>query len=208
VVRVAVPDLEQIARMYLVALEQADAGSAEWAANYEWMMLEMYDQAVRNRSGGEMAAYLSRECLPNRPFVLERVGHEARELMEKAARRRDLAREAVLESSGRRANAVRRVMRHLGSWKTWREWLARCLLGGDYAALQVGRFRQRGQHHQWMYDRYSLRLLLRDCGFQEIVRRQATESGIPEWASFGLDADPDGTVYKPDSLYMEGVRPA
>lgn len=88
ILRVAVPDLEQIARTYLVALEQADAGSVEWAANYEWMMLELYDQTVRQRSGGEMAAYLSQISVPNVEFVVQRVGHEAQSIMEKAAIKR------------------------------------------------------------------------------------------------------------------------
>ena len=38
VLRVAVPDLEIIARTYLKALERALAGSEEWIANYEWIM--------------------------------------------------------------------------------------------------------------------------------------------------------------------------
>jgi len=59
-----------------------------------------------------------------------------------------------------------------------------------------------------MYDRYSLRLLLQRCGFTEITQRTATESGIPAWTSFHLDTAPDSTVYKPDSLYMEAIKPS
>ena len=32
------------------------------------------------------------------------------------------------------------------------------------------------------------------------------ESQIPDWTAFSLDTEPDGTIYKPDSFYMEGVR--
>jgi len=63
VLRVVVPDLEQIARTYLTALEQASC-SQEWAANYEWIVLEMYDQTVRTQSGG-VAAYLFKKHLVN-----------------------------------------------------------------------------------------------------------------------------------------------
>lgn len=94
VLRVVVPDLEQIVRTYLIALEQASSASQEWAANYEWILLEMYDQTVREYSGGTMAEYLTRQ-----------------------------------------------------------------------------------------------------------------KSYILDWASFNLDTEPDGTVYKPDSLYMEAIKP-
>ena len=51
VLRIVVPDLEQIARIYLTAVEKADS-SPEWAANYEWILLELLDQMVRNKRGG------------------------------------------------------------------------------------------------------------------------------------------------------------
>ena len=58
-----------------------------------------------------------------------------------------------------------------------------------------------------MYDHYSLSSLLKKCGLQEITKRTAQESYIPEWTSFNLDTEPDGSVYKPDSLYMESIKP-
>jgi hypothetical protein len=58
-----------------------------------------------------------------------------------------------------------------------------------------------------MYDRYSLGRLLRECGFVEIVQRLASESYIEKWSNFNLDTQPDGTIYKPDSLFMEALKP-
>jgi predicted SAM-dependent methyltransferase len=77
VIRVAVPDLEAIARLYLEALQKASQGSSRWAENYDWMMLEMYDQAVREHSGGSCNEYFSQNPIPNWDFVHERVGAEA-----------------------------------------------------------------------------------------------------------------------------------
>jgi predicted SAM-dependent methyltransferase len=48
VIRVAVPDLEQIVRMYLKALELSLQGDETWQHNYEWLMIQLYDQAVAN----------------------------------------------------------------------------------------------------------------------------------------------------------------
>ena len=199
ILRVAVPDLEQIARTYLLALEQADAGSAEWAASYEWMMLELYDQTVRHRSGGEMATYLLQESVPNQTFIFKRVGYEAMQLIERASQKR-------LNSQKARSKSSRRLCQRMVSWKYWREQLIKRLLGADYKALQIGRFRQSGEIHQWMYDRYSLRVMLERCGFINVTPRSATDSAIPHWAEFQLDTDSNGVVYKPDSLFMEAVK--
>ena len=47
VIRVAVPDLEQIVRMYLKALQLSLQGDEEWQHNYEWLMIQLgNDQAV------------------------------------------------------------------------------------------------------------------------------------------------------------------
>jgi len=59
----------------------------------------------------------------------------------------------------------------------------------------------------WMYDAYSLRELLGQTGFIGVGRRTAIESRIPGWQTYHLDTEPNGAVYKPDSLYMEGVKP-
>jgi hypothetical protein len=59
-----------------------------------------------------------------------------------------------------------------------------------------------------MYDRYSLASLLQKCGLGKIVQRTASESYISNWTNFNLDTELDGTVYKPDSLFMEAVKPA
>src|SRR5207302_1827164 len=54
VLRVVVPDLEQIARLYLESLEAAWDGDRDASQRYRWAMLEMYDQMVRERPGGAM----------------------------------------------------------------------------------------------------------------------------------------------------------
>lgn len=82
IIRVVVPDLEQIAKLYLTSLEKARQGSAEWSANYDWILLEMYDQVVRNHSGGDMAAYLMQQPIPNESFVLERTGVQGEQMIQ------------------------------------------------------------------------------------------------------------------------------
>ena len=189
IVRVAVPDLEKIARLYLEALDKSLAGDRRWESRYEWILLEMYDQTVRDSPGGEMLAYVSRNPIPEEEFVKSRMGGEFRRM--------------------KRADASARKPAKLGSTLVNRasRKIARLALGRKgIRAHDLGVFRLSGEIHRWMYDSYSLARALEQAGFQSPTRRGPAESAISGWAGFHLDTEPDGSVYKPDSLYMEARR--
>ena len=82
IIRVAIPDLEQITCNYLRLLEagMASPNNAEIEADYNWILIEMYDQTIRNKSGGMMAEYLFQPTLTNEDFVFKRIGEEGRNL--------------------------------------------------------------------------------------------------------------------------------
>lgn len=190
VLRIVVPDLEQIARIYLEAVEKADR-SEEWAANYEWMSLELLDQMVRNRKGGDMVAYFERE-IANQDFVTQRFGSEAKKIWQ-----------AKQNYHPKHKHLSKRIKESIAAVE---KLLPKSLLK-LYRAIQIGYYRQSGEVHQWMYDRYSLSVLVKNCGFTDVVRRTASESYIPSWDSFNLDTEPDGKIYKPDSLFIEAIKP-
>ena len=89
-----------------------------------------------------------------------------------------------------------------------RERFIQCLLGKDYRVLQAGRFDASGEKHRWMYDSFSLSALLKDIGFSAILVRSAVESYIDGWAGFTLDADTSQMSHKPDSLFIEAIKPS
>lgn len=62
-----------------------------------------------------------------------------------------------------------------------------------------------GQLHRWIYDKHSLGDLLTEVGFTAVRTEEPVTSRIAGWKDFGLDADPDGRVDMPGSLYMEAV---
>lgn len=70
----------------------------------------------------------------------------------------------------------------------------------------LGDARRRGETHQWMWDRVSLPAELADAGFREVQIMTNTKSRIPGWTEIRLDEAPDGSEYKPGSLYVEAVR--
>jgi len=199
IIRIAVPDLESIARLYLSSLEGALNGERESETRYDWLMLELYDQAVRKVSGGRMAAYMAEHGDRTRShFVAERIGCEGSRAMASqpsgfSITSRVLRKLRSMADSMRRTAAIASASVFLGP--------------RGAAALREGLFRNVGEVHQWMYDRYSLPRVLRQVGFASIQERLAGESDIPGFAGYELEII-RGRERKPDSLYMEGRKPA
>ncbi|MBA2611414.1 MAG: methyltransferase domain-containing protein [Bacteroidetes bacterium] len=195
ILRVAIPDLEAIARNYIKYLDESIANVSSAKEKYNWTMLEMYDQVVRIKGGGEMLDYIIDETKKNDDFLIERNGDEIKKLFTNF---RNIKEEAPVPSSSAGfsiSNFKSRVKNKL----------IRILLKEDVNALNIGRFRLGGEIHQWMYDRYSLAELLKKHGFKDPKVVTATESKIPDWNSFNLDMA-DGKIRKPDSLFMEAQK--
>ena len=203
IIRVVVPDLERICRAYLHELELLVNEPGAASDNYDWMLLELYDQTVREQSGGDMMRYLARRPLPNPDFVFERIGSEGRDLVRRLVEppeRRGVAGRLI----GQGRHMLQRVRKAARALRTLP---LRLLLGQSGArALEIGRFRMAGEVHQWMYDRYSLARALQQAGFTHARQYRADTSLISGWASFELDANAAGIPHKPDSLYMEAVK--
>ncbi|MCG3148411.1 MAG: hypothetical protein PCFJNLEI_01854 [Verrucomicrobiae bacterium] len=197
-IRVAVPDLERIATGYLQALANAMAGAH---ADYDWMMLELYDQTVRERPGGKMQEYLAQNPLPNEPFIRARIGKEMDQIVVHAQR------PAPIRSAVRPHGLMRKIRHYIRRPDQIREMVLRRILRDEYRLLELGRFRRRGEVHLWMYDRYSLRRELTAAGFIAPQSQSATTSACAGWHEFQLDTDATGVVYKPDSLFMEARKP-
>jgi len=193
ILRVVVPDLEDITREYLRLLRQnIEQPSARSEADYDWMLLELYDQVVRNQSGGAMAEYLRQPAMLNREYVVGRIGRVARDLI-------DPLPQPTARSLMQRLSGV--TPAKLADWLR-RQWRKR--RGSE--ALQVGTFRLGGEVHLWMYDRFSLARSLRQVGFVEVRQVDPHTSGVPDWARYELDVRA-GTVVDPTSQFMEARRP-
>lgn len=202
IIRLVVPDLEAIARNYLSTLERSLSGNVEAQANYEWIMLELFDQTVRDFSGGEMGKYLLRSDLSNREFILSRIGYEAERFWQGQG-----------ENLNKQTNLIEKLRsKNLGlfvqkSRIAIAKFFVLIIAGKESAkAFDVGLFRNSGEVHQWMYDRFSLAKLLEDCGFVNIKICQPHESSIPDFNIYGLDTT-NGKVRKPDSLFIEACKP-
>jgi SAM-dependent methyltransferase len=186
ILRIVVPDLEGIAAAYLKSF----AGPR---ADHHWMVIEMIDQLVRSKPGGEMHALLASRDVPNASFIVNRVGMDA---------------EGLLAGQGGNEAPTRRSWRHTA--RRVREELAAATAGlvlgkEGREALREGLFRRSGQVHLWMYDRVSLGELMIESGFASPRVCQAGESAITGFSSANFDVV-EGRVRKPDSLFMEAAK--
>jgi hypothetical protein len=161
-------------------MEKASCGDHKAQERYDWIILEMIDQMVRNQSGGEMLEYWKQNPMPAEDFVIERCGSEVLNalsvLRTPSKNDRDKGRGASLSPDR------------------------------EMDPKEIGHFRLSGEVHRWVYDRYSLGALLKVAGFRDIRVCQAKESKIPNFNSYLLDIEPDGSVRKPDSLIMEARK--
>lgn len=201
VIRLAVPNLESLAREYLRVLDAVGSGDRTRERDYDWILHELYDQAVRNYSGGEMATFLMSLQEKDRAYVRSRIGAEADGIWN-------------IMRNGERSRG-KRVLHKMKSWRQLMKSLRIKLAGvlvylvageAAYKSFQTGIFRNSGEVHQWMYDRYSLKRLLEQAGFVNVTVCGANESRIPGFEKYALDASA-GVVRKPDSIFVEASKP-
>ncbi len=198
VTRVVVPDLEQIVRLYLEKLEAARNDGRRASHEYEWMVLELIDQMTRSSPGGYMARCLRNADGELRYFIASRIGKEAANVW-------------MNDEGGRSFFSKLGSLRAMTVLKLARNRLAaiavEVIAGNDsLRAFREGLFRRSGEVHRWMYDRFSLALALHDAGYTDISQFRADTSRIPGFERYGLDAA-NGAGRKPDSLFMEAVKP-
>lgn len=199
IIRVAVPDLEGICVSYLTQLSKLVSGEERDPFCYDYTVLELFDQVTRESSGGELYPFIKN--LPS-------LDSKQREFFKS---RLNIA--SFNDCSGVDSAVVVHSIwqRALAKWQRLRRSLAEmsvrlCL--GDRAALSLrrGLFRDSGEVHHVMYDRYSLHRLLAGHGFREIRAQNANTSAIPDFPTYSLEIV-DAVLRKPDSLYMEAVKP-
>ena len=61
-----------------------------------------------------------------------------------------------------------------------------------------------GEKHVQMYDKFSLKQIIKGCGFKDIKYFNHNRSQIPEFRNYNLDTNEDGSPYKGESsIYCE-----
>lgn len=153
--------------------------------DYQWTVLQLVDQQVREETGGETLKAL-RSGNFNPEFVRSRCGDEFSTYLDR-------------NESADTPTAIALIKSYLRPLKkTLRKALK----------LEVPT-RTSGEVHRWMYDRVSLRLLVTRLGFTGFKVVDHLESNIPDWGKYRLDTSLQGDYpRKPDSIFVEASKPA
>ena len=200
VCRVSVPDLERICKDYLRWLERSlKVPSAKNLYKYQWSVWEIFDQIVREKSGGKMGEALRREDL-DFEFIQERYGDVFRQFYGKATPEYQCEAEPVPQR-----NLIRRLLAKPPAEIPVAIYLKakRCLRKNKdtYGPHKTG------ESVKWMYDRVSLRLLLEGCGFEDFSVKSHAESDIVGWERYDLDRSNYGDYGIDPSVYVEVKKP-
>lgn len=190
VLRLVVPDLEDICRTYLHYRNLGDHEKADF------VVLELLDQCVRSRPGGNLGSYYQNLVVdPDRSasrkaFVLFRTGED------------------LMHLSSRRHRSLRTITSRLPALVE-RLWIRVVLkfLPPAFREQNVS-LATIGERHQWLYDTHSLSKLLSASGFVAIERCTASTSRYMDFPFYPLDMKEDGSPRKgAESLFIEAQKP-
>jgi SAM-dependent methyltransferase len=194
VIRTVVPDLEKTCREYLRVLDLAN--TSEWARRqYDWIIIELLDQLTRSKPSGCMADFCAR---------LQ--ADQDLEMMNYVKSRTDTnpwpsGKPEPLTSKLRKLSMSRVKNKIIYSYIA----MVKKLFPPSLREAIVDNTRI-GEKHKWMYDRHNMGMLMERCGFCTIGFVTANSSLIPGLSDDFLDVNPDGSIYKPQSLYCEARK--
>ena len=197
IVRIIVPDLQNICREYLNILSDIQDNFNK--KRYEWIIIELLDQMVRTNLGGEMLEmYRSENTLHDdflKEYIFTRVGERINPLNVSVSSIR----------AGRISNlTLKKIKKSL--YFSYISILKKLFPQSIKDSLILNT--SIGEKHLWMYDSYSLSEKLKRIGFIKIKFFNHNESQIPNFSNYYLDTNMDGTPYKGiSSLYCEAIKP-
>ncbi len=190
IIRIVVPDLEDVCKEYLRVLGLVSQNK-KYEEEYQWITVELLDQLVRVNGGGKMGEIFSHIASTKNKkladYVLIRTGDDL--LKENQTKQRKITFDKV---KNKLLYLYLKVVRLL---------IPKNLRDLIFVNTSVG------EKHQWMYDRYSLTKKLSDLGFKNIEIKTFNESNIDNFNNYLLDIKDDGTPYKgASSLYIEAKK--
>jgi SAM-dependent methyltransferase len=201
--RLVLPDFEEMARTYLKLRESANHEQADF------LMLEMIDQCVRNEPGGELGRFYTQlqnatsEQRDLVEFVLMRTGEDLRAVKKLATKKPGAYKIASWTlTAGRAKKRLQHVLRYI--WlQIWLAGLPAAFRAQNISLAGVG------ERHHWLWDFHQLSELLESVGFVEIQRCSADSSSLADFPFYPLDLDTERRPRKGmESMYVEAKKPS
>jgi SAM-dependent methyltransferase len=193
VCRLSTPDLEEIAEEYLRQLKQCwDDPADRNLIRFHWIKLQMLDQMVREKGGGDMMEAIHRGDF-DPEYAKERFEDVFNEFLPASTE------QGTGPPSPKALHPVVRFIRRAVG-RVYRTTL------GKRPAASVDP-RRTFEADKWLHDRLSLRLCMEACGFHRYRVKDFRSSDIPGWDRFRLDTSRLGDHPLEPSLFVEAHRP-
>lgn len=193
ILRIVTPDFEEMAGSYLSALKSLKKENNSFLEKqYDWLRLEIFDQGLRNFSGGEVVGFYQNVDEKMHNYLIDRIGYSY-----------------LCSINDNVTSPFKRPLKEIFSKlhklpKKIKSFLTSALMSSD---AKVGKFRRSGELHLYLHDLFSLTRILNRTGFVKISRENAYSSTIVDWEKYKLDIV-DGQVDAPVSLYVEAKKPS
>lgn len=189
IIRIVVPDLENIVREYIRNLENNELAKAEFNT------IELLDQCVRTRSGGQLASFRSRGDLSQelREYISERTGYIYKIPTSTLGTRHKTSRLKITKVTRVRVQWVycKILTKLMPKW----------------FVLNHINFTNTGELHKWVYSEYSLSQHLLRAGFEQVIRVSSSDSQIIGFPYSPLDLDENRNIRKgAESMYIEAFK--
>jgi predicted SAM-dependent methyltransferase len=177
IVRISTPDLEEKVEEYLLQYNSSQNDDSPKAFNQLWWaQLDLYDQAVRNISGGEMLEYIN-SGKASAEQLKRTSGDVFLPLLTGKPYLAPLGRPSVLH------RAVNKL---------------RSFVSGNHP-------QKTREAHLWLFDEVFLTINLKKAEFSSIKRKHFNESDIPLWEVYQFDKSLKGDYPIEPSLYIEAI---
>ncbi len=191
VARFVTPDLEEMCDEFLFQRRNGEHEKADF------VILEMIDQLVRRKSGGELGSlYKKLHSNPNENDLIAYIYHRTGE---------DLFNGTF---STFKKHIIRRISinKIIMKLSTIYCRLLTLLLPSAFRKQNVS-FCSIGEKHAWLYDFYTLSKELKAAGFTSVQRMTATSSNIECFPFYPLDINADNLPRKgKESMYLEAIK--
>lgn len=189
IIRIVVPDLEKICFEYLKNLKKGfNYNDQKTILNYQWNKLELFDQIIRSKKGGEMLTVIENGNF-NEDYILSRNGEDIKYLLNlKDSRSKNVS----LKIKNKIINLLRKE-------NFFNKFIVNF--------IKKANPKKSGEIHKWIYNKLDLKILLENSGFKNFKIMKYNKSRILNWNRYALDkARNENRPRKPDSLFVEAIK--
>ncbi|MBY5267710.1 hypothetical protein BB931_05000 [Spiribacter salinus] len=200
-IRLVLPDFEEMASTYLKYRSTSEHEKAEF------LIVEIIDQAVRRRPGGELGdtyrqlrSQTGESAAEMRQFINGRNGEAFGGLTNKS----QFAPNSASKQASKQASRVLRTVQR----RIINIWIRACLrlLPSAFRAQNVS-LAGIGERHQWLWDFHQVTDALHAAGFVDARKMAFDQTAIDDFPWQALDAGPDGSPRKgEESMYIEARK--